>query len=408
MPGRTHKLRVRRSCEASRAPHGARVEGSGNSPKPPARPPRRVNFITDLSRVSGIPEEDRRRLEAVTDQYAFLVNDYYLGLIDWDDPDDPIRQLVIPKVEEMQEWGALDASSESAVTVARGVQHKYATTALLLVTQSCASYCRYCFRKRFFMPGNQETSTDVSEGLDYIAGNPDVRDVLLTGGDPLMLSTDRLVSIIEELRAIPHVNLIRIGSKMPAFNPWRILDDKHLLEALRGYSSADTRIYLMSHFDHPRELTEPALEAIERMVRSGVVCLNQCPLVRGINADPEVLVELFHTLATAGCAPYYIFQVRPTSGNAPYAVPILEGLDILSKAGEKLSGLAKRARYVMSHATGKIEILGTDEDYLYMRFHRAKELSDGGRLLVFQRDETAHWLDDLEPAFETGVVSGRG
>lgn len=364
---------------------------------------RRVQYITDLSQVPEIPEEERKRLESVAGRYAFRVNDYYLSLIDWDDPNDPIRQLVIPQTGELEEWGILDASSESAVTVARGVQHKYASTALLLVTNACASYCRYCFRKRFFIPGSSETSTDVSEGLEYIASNPEVKDVLLTGGDPLMLSTDRLISIIEELRAIPHVNLIRIGSKMPAFNPWRILDDKPLVDALRDLSTTETRTYLMAHFDHPRELTDVAEAALDSLINAGVVCLNQCPLVRGINSDPEVLSELFQKLAAIGCAPYYIFQVRPTSGNAPYAVPIVENLGILDEVGKRLSGLAQRARYVMSHATGKIEVLGADSDYIYMRYHRAMNPANHGRFLAYYRNESAYWLEDLEPVHELGV-----
>lgn len=377
------------------------------SHKPAKGSRRHVRYITDLGKVPEISRDERRRLQWVVNRYPFRANDYYLSLIDWDDPNDPIRQLVIPKMEELEAWGVLDPSSESAVTVARGVQHKYSSTALLLVTDACAGYCRYCFRKRFFMPGGSETSADVSEGLDYIASNTEVKDVLLTGGDPLMLNTDRLVSILEELRAIPHVNLIRIGSKMPAFNPWRILDDRLLVNALRRLSTADTRIYLMAHFDHPRELTDAAKAALDRFVNSGVVCLNQCPIVRGVNADPEVLGELFHELAAAGCSPYYIFQIRPTSGNAPFAVPIVESLEILEKAGERLSGLAKRARYVMSHASGKIEILGADNDHIYMHYHRAIDPADYGRFLAFHRDDSAYWLDDLEPACEKGVPTAQ-
>ena len=158
---------------------------------------------------------------------------YYLDLINWDDPDDPIRQLIIPREEELTEWGTLDASNEESVTVAHGVQHKYTDTVLLLCNEVCGAYCRYCFRKRLFMDDNDEVTNDVSEGLRYIAEHPEVTNVLLTGGDPLLMSTRRLVDIFEALRAIPHVKIIRLGSKMPAFDPYRVLNDAELQEAFR-------------------------------------------------------------------------------------------------------------------------------------------------------------------------------
>ena len=361
------------------------------------RLPHRVRYITDLDGVEGLTEGERQRLRPVAERYAFLVNDYYLSLIDWSDPDDPIRQLIIPRAEEMKRWGALDASAEADVTVARGVQHKYTSTVLLLVTELCGAYCRYCFRKRLFMPGSHETYASVSDGLDYIASRPEVKDVLLTGGDPLMLSTDRLVEILEGLREIPHVRVIRIGSKIPAFNPWRILDDQPLLGALRRLSTPEKRIYLVTHFDHPRELTEPALACLDSVIRRGIITINQCPVIRGVNDKAETLAELFWRLAGAGCSPYYLFQVRPTAGNAPYAVPIVRGLKLFEEAVKGLSGLAKRVRFIMSHASGKIEIVGADRDHIYMRYVRAANPANEQRFFVFYRDETACWLEDLEP-----------
>ncbi|MCA9730456.1 MAG: 4Fe-4S cluster-binding domain-containing protein, partial [Candidatus Eisenbacteria bacterium] len=169
---------------------------------------------------------EKAALAPVQQQFAFRANDYYLELIDWDDPADPIRQLVIPRVEELSPWGELDASNEQAVTVARGVQHKYSDTALLLCNEVCGAYCRYCFRKRLFMDGNDEVTNDVSAGLQYIARHPEISNVLLTGGDPLLMSPRKLREILSQLRRIPHVQIIRLGSKMPAFDPWRILHNQ--------------------------------------------------------------------------------------------------------------------------------------------------------------------------------------
>jgi len=352
-------------------------------------------YVTDVTHLTNIPEADRLILQQVAAQYAFRINEYYLGLIDWSDPKDPIRQLVIPRPEELTEWGELDASNEAAYTPVRGVQHKYRDTALLLCNEVCGAYCRYCFRKRLFMNDNDEASLDISEGLRYIASHPEISNVLLTGGDPLLLSTRRLGEIFAELRAIPHVRTIRIGSKMPAFNPWRVLDDQPLLDLLGLHSQPGRRIYLMAHFDHPRELTLDAVEGLARMQRRGVRMINQCPLIRGVNDNAEVLRELFQEMAWIGAPQYYIFQGRPTAGNAPYEVPLVEGYQLVQKARAGCSGLESQARFVMSHATGKVEMVGLDRKHIYLRYHRAHAKADHGRLMVFRRDDSASWLDDL-------------
>lgn len=366
----------------------------------------KIKYMKDVSKLDAVPAEMRETLKQVAERYAFRANDYYLGLIDWNDPDDPIRRLVVPDPREMLDWGRLDASNEQAVTVARGVQHKYPHTVLLLVNEVCGAYCRYCFRKRLFINGNDETTLDISEGLDYIRRNPQVTNVLLTGGDPLIMSTRRLLQILEQLRAIPHVQIIRIGTKMPAFNPWRVLDDPELVEGLSRFSTAEKRIYIMAHFDHPRELTEAAIAGIDMLLRAGVICVNQCPLIRGINDDPQVLAELFRKLSFIGCPQYYVFQGRPTAGNEPYELPIVKGYEIFEDAKRRISGLAKRVRFAMSHESGKIEIVGVDDSFIYLRYHRAKNRADEGRFMVFHRDDHAYWLDQLKPvgrlvAFDT-------
>lgn len=362
--------------------------------------PRKTRFIRDLSQVSFLSQQERDRLKPVTDKYVFRANDYYLGLIDESDSEDPIRNLIIPREAELYAWGRLDASNEAAYTKARGVQHKYQSTVLLLCNEVCGAYCRYCFRKRLFMDDNDEVSLRVDEGLEYIKENPSVTNVLLTGGDPLLMSPRRLASILESLRRIPHVQIIRIGSKMPAFDPWCILDQPELLDLFERISRADKRLYLMAHFDHPRELTEPAVEAIEQCIRRGVICCNQCPIVKGVNDDAETLSSLFSILSYIGCPPYYVFQGRPVEGNLPYEVPIVRGFRIFQNALRYTSGLAARARFVMSHETGKIEIAGVDDQYIYMRYHRAVDEENIGRMLIFHRNDTAYWLDQLDPVDE--------
>ncbi len=358
---------------------------------------RRTKYIRNINQVLEIPEAERRALERVTDKFAFRVNDYYLSLIDWSDPHDPIRQLIIPREEELNDWGKLDACNESSITVARGVQHKYKSTVLLLCNEVCSAYCRYCFRKRLFMRYNAEVNVDIMEGIQYIRENPSITNVLLTGGDPLLLSTSRIASILYALREIPHVQIIRIGTKTCAFNPWRFLDDDDLIDLFERISRSDKRLYLMMHFDHPRELTQPAVEAINRCIRAGAILCNQCPMIKGVNDNAETLSELFNLLSFIGCPPYYMFQGRPTMGNMPYNVPITRGFQIFQEAGRSTSGLAGRARFVMSHETGKIEIVGLDDHSIFFRYHRAKNPKDVGRLMIYKRDDTALWLDDLKP-----------
>ena len=360
-----------------------------------------MRYIKKLADIAQLTDAERQTLQPVADEYAFRVSDYYLNLIDWNDPADPIRRLVIPHPDELGDWGRLDASNEAANTVLRGVQHKYPDTALLLCNEVCGAYCRYCFRKRLFMNDNDEASKDLTPGIDYIRAHPEITNVLLTGGDPLLLSTRRLSEIIGALREIGHVRIIRIGTKMTAFNPFRVLDDPELLEMFARHSTPEKRIYVMNHFDHPRELTPEAIDCLDRLIRAGVIMTNQCPMIAGINDDPSVLSELFRRLSWIGCPPYYVFQGRPTAGNDPYKVPIVRGWEVFREALRHGSGLARRARLVMSHETGKVEILAVDEQHIYLRYQRAKDAGLRGRFLVYQRRDDAYWLDDLEPVAGT-------
>ena len=356
---------------------------------------RKVRYITRLDKVEQLSEPERTKLAAVEQKFVFRVTDYYLNLIDWDDPKDPIRQLIIPRTEELADWGKIDASDEAANTPVRGLQHKYGDTALLLCNEVCGAYCRYCFRKRLFMDNNNEATLDAADGIEYIRNHPKITNVLLTGGDPLLMAPRRLLEIIERLRGIPHVNIIRIGSKMPAFNPWIILDQPELLDGFARFSTPHKRIYLMTHFDHPRELTEPVIEAMDQVLHAGVIAVNQCPMIRSVNDNVATLTEMYQKLSFMGVAPYYLFQGRPTEGNEPYEVPIVEGFHIFDLARRRVSGLAARARMCMSHATGKVEILGVDENRIYLRYHRARDPENSGRFLVAERDDKAYWLDQL-------------
>ncbi|PIQ97869.1 MAG: KamA family radical SAM protein [Nitrospinae bacterium CG11_big_fil_rev_8_21_14_0_20_56_8] len=353
-------------------------------------------FVTRIEDIPQLSDEEKAALQKVTDRFIFRANEYYLSLIDWNDPEDPIRRLIIPNPEELEPWGSIDPSYEEGYTVARGLEHKYDSVAVVLATSCCGGYCRFCFRKRIYMKGHRETARDMTETLRYIQTHREISEVLLTGGDPLVLSTPELDAIIRAIREVPHIRIVRIGSKMPAFYPYRISRDPELLEMFRKYSSRERKLYIMAHFNHPRELTPQALEAIGLLQRAGVQVVNQTPLIRGINDRPEVLVELFQRLSAAGVPPYYVFQCRPTVGNKPYAVPVEEGYGIFETAKSLCSGLAKRARFVMSHRWGKIEVVGLTDVEVIFKFHRAHEKKNCSRIMTFRRNSRAYWLDDYE------------
>lgn len=355
---------------------------------------RRARYITKIEQIPELSPGETLALGPVVDAFAFRTNAYYQGLIDWDDPEDPIRRLVIPTTRELESDGEWDASDEASYTVAHGLEHKYPDTALLLVNNVCGAYCRFCFRKRLFTQDNDEVVHDLSEALGYIRQHPEIDTVLLTGGDPLVMSTRRLEEIIQSLRQIEHVKTLRIGSKMPAFDPLRIVKDPELPAMLGRYVAPDRKIFLMAHFNHPRELTELALEGTAMMQQAGVATVNQTPLIRGVNDNAAVLAELFNRLAHNGLLPYYLFICRPTKGNDPFSVPVERALQLYEESRSQLSGLAKQARLCMSHRSGKVEVLGIVDKKILMRYHRAADPMDRDRIMSFDLDPEARWLDD--------------
>ncbi|KQC11071.1 MAG: radical SAM protein [Methanolinea sp. SDB] len=367
---------------------------------------RNPKYITSVDRIENLSENERNKLREVTERFAFRSNEYYLSLIDWDDPEDPIRKIIIPDTRELEDWGELDASHEKNYTVAPGIQHKYMQTALFLAVDVCGSFCRFCFRKRLFMNDVDEIAKDYSAGIKYIQNHPEITNVLITGGDPLILATPRLEALIAQIRKIDHVQIIRIGSKMLAFNPYRILNDPALPDMIRRYSSPEKRIYIMAHFNHPREITPQAIEALDLLRDAGAIIVNQTPLLRGINSDPQVLAELFRKLSFIGVPPYYVFQCRPTLGNRLFEMPVEEAYEIFEKAKTGCSGLAKRARFVMSHASGKIEVVGKTEGSTFFKYHQAADPLDMGRFMVFRSNPDAYWFDDYTEQIDDYRVSG--
>ncbi|HII97946.1 MAG TPA: KamA family radical SAM protein [Methanoregula sp.] len=360
--------------------------------------PKYLTSIAELDNLVGLAPKEREAMETVTDKYPFRSNDYYLSLIDWKDRHDPIRKIVIPDPQELASGGCTDPSCEKDYTKLPGLQHKYDQTGLLLVTDVCGGICRFCFRKRLFMSCERETVKDVSDNIEYIREHKEITNVLMTGGDSLMLETRRIESILKALREIPHVNIIRMGSKLLAYNPYRILNDPDLVSVLSRYSTPEKRIYLMAHFNHPRELSPVSIKAAEALNNAGVIVVNQTPILNGINSDADTLTTLFRNVSFAGISPYYVFQCRPSIGNHFFQVPVEQSYEMLQKSWHACSGLAKRARFVMSHATGKIEMVGKTAEHVFMRYHQAADPANIGKFMIFHANPVARWFDDYRHA----------
>ncbi len=351
-------------------------------------------YVNTIKDIEGLTAEEKDELSAVVDRFPFRTTEYYLSLIDWSDPLDPLRMIAIPSIPELAGWGSLDPSGESDYTVAPGLEHKYEQTAVLLASGTCASLCRYCFRKRLFMDEHDEAPLNIDAALEYIAARPEISNVLVTGGDPFMMGTSKLDRLLESLREIEHVRIIRLGTKVPAVHPHRILEDPELMEVISKHITPDRSIYVMTQFNHPRELTEQSTTAVDMLQKANAVVSNQTPLLRKVNANPHTLAELMNELSYIGVAPYYVFQCRPTVGNRHFSVPIEESYRIVEEAKGMCSGLAKRFSYVMSHRSGKIEVIAVDEQNVYMRYHQAAKLEDMGKTIVLPRNPNALWLDD--------------
>ena len=351
-------------------------------------------YLTSIAEVNRHFDAGLSGLDNIENTYPFLANQYYLSLINWDDPEDPIKKIIVPDSAEMVKWGSLDPSMEARNTKSPGLQHKYGATALMLISDNCGGFCRFCFRKRLFIKPEDEMIRDFSKEIEYIRGHPEISNVLLSGGDALMTPTSRLNKIVSALFSIKHIKSVRIGTKMPAYNPFRIIGDESLHDMVRDNSRPGKMLYFMTQFNHPRELTNEAKEALDVLRLSGASLANQTPILNGVNNDPETLSGLCSNLAEAGNIPYYLFQCRPATGNRHFTVPVESTYEVYEKAKRSLSGLAKRARYVMSHSTGKIEIIGMDSENVYMKYHQAVNPGDAGKVMTFKRNPKALWFDD--------------
>lgn len=352
--------------------------------------------IDQLKEFIDLSPKEEKKLKTITKRHPMRVTPYYFSLINWDDPNDPIRKMAIPSLDECNLQGSYDTSGEAENTKMAGLQYKYQETALILATNKCAMYCRHCFRKRLVGLQTEEIIERFEDAAGYIKRHKRINNILVSGGDPLVLKNEIIEKLLMILSDIPHIKFIRFGSRTPVTFPSRFKDEK-LLQILSKHSRSNRRIYVVTQFNHPNEITEQSLEAVDRLLKSGVIVNNQTVLLKGVNDDPATITNLMNRLVQIGVNPYYIFQCRPVKRvKHHFQVPLVKGIEIIEKAKAHCNGHSKRFRYIMSHKSGKIEILGIFNDEIYFKYHQAKNRKKLGKIFKRPISENAKWLDDLK------------
>lgn len=296
-----------------------------------------IQTVEDLKAHIDLTKEEALGISKCLNSLRMAITPYYLSLMDPDNPDDPIRKQAIPTAHELEmtRSDCEDPLGEEADSPVPGLTHRYPDRVLLLVTDKCAMYCRHCTRRRF--AGNNDKSmpmSQINQAIDYIADNPVIRDVLISGGDALLISDEKLEQIIKKLRAIPHVEIIRIGSRVPVVMPQRITPA--LVEMLKQYHP----IWLNTHFNHPNEVTPASKQACELLANAGIPLGNQTVLLRGVNDCLHVMKKLMHELVMMRVRPYYIYQCDLSMGISHFRTKVSKGMEIIEGLRGHTSGFA--------------------------------------------------------------------
>ncbi|MBN1375483.1 MAG: KamA family radical SAM protein [Dehalococcoidia bacterium] len=296
----------------------------------------RIASIEDLSRLTPLSVRDQINMRLVIDKYPISITPYYFCLINHDDPNDPVRKQAMPAIEEILQTGILseDPLEEERDSVVPGLVHRYPDRVLLVVTDICPMFCRHCTRKREWRHGRWvRPPSEIDRMVDYISSNPGIRDVIISGGDPFTLSIRQLESILQKIRGIGHVEIIRIGTRVPVVMPQRI--DDELCGMLAKYGP----IWLNTHFNHANEITDEARAACDKILRHGIPINNQSVLLAGVNDTVEKQLSLSHNLLKAKIRPYYLFQADEVEGTEHLRTSVEKGLRIVEGLRGHTSGL---------------------------------------------------------------------
>ena len=294
-----------------------------------------VRSPAQLGELLRLSETEVEAVGALQKDFRFAISPYYFSLIDCDDPADPIRRMIVPSAEESAGLGLADPLAEQADMVAPGLVHRYPDRVLFIVTSFCSSYCRFCVRKRNWAHSDAATTrAEIDEAIAYLRAHEEVRDVLISGGDPLTLPLEQLDYVLAQVRSMPHVELVRIGTREPVMLPMRFTDE--LLRTLDRHAP----LWINTHFNHPREITEEAAMACEKLARLGIPLGNQSVLLAGVNDDAEVMKRLTQGLLKIRVRPYYLYHADPVVGAAHLRTSVWKGLEIIEALRGHTTGLA--------------------------------------------------------------------
>lgn len=293
----------------------------------------------DLVAVGLVAARDRDGVAAVAERYAVAVTSAMAALIDRADPDDPIARQFVPDIRELETRPEelADPIGDTTHSPVPGIVHRYPDRVLLKATHACPVYCRFCFRREMVGPGGEPalTGARLATALDYIQANKGIHEVIVTGGDPLVLAPRRIAEITQGLAAIPHVSVIRWHSRVPIVAPERITAP--LIDALHA---PDKAVWIAVHANHARELTEAARAALARLATAGFPLVGQTVLLKGVNDDPQTLAELFRALIALRVKPYYLHHADLAPGTAHFRTTVAEGQAIMRALRGRVSGLA--------------------------------------------------------------------
>jgi lysine 2,3-aminomutase len=296
-----------------------------------------IRDIATLEKVIALTDKEREQLKKCLKKFTMEITPYYAALMDHNDPDCPVRMQSVPRLAELHDDPSdlADPLHEDVDSPVPGLTHRYPDRVLLLITNICSMNCRHCTRRRLVGDTDMDMPDDnVAKAIEYIRKTKTVRDVLISGGDPLVVSDERLESILKRLRAIDHVEIIRIGTRTPVVMPQRITDD--LVNMLKKYHP----VFVNTHFNHAKEITAEARQACAKLADAGIQLGNQSVLLRGINDNTEVMKQLVHKLLTIRVRPYYIYQCDLSMGISHFRTTVDKGIEIIEGLRGHTTGLA--------------------------------------------------------------------
>ncbi len=367
----------------------------------------RINTVDEFEKVIKLTESERTALSSAG-LFRVDITPYFISLIDPDDPDDPIRKQVVPTATEMVPFTSMmeDSLAEDRHSPVPGLVHRYPDRVLMLVTTQCASYCRYCTRSRIVGdPSATFSRAELELQIEYLKRTPQVRDVLLSGGDPLVLAPRILEEVLSRLREIPHIEIVRIGSRVPVFLPMRVTDE--LTDMLQKFHP----LWINIHVNHPNEISAELEQACDRLTRAGIPLGNQAVLLAGVNDNVHIQRQLVQDLVRIRVRPYYLYQCDLVDGAGHFRTPVAKGIEIMEGLRGHTSGYAVH-QYIIDAPGGGGKIPVSPNYMLSMSDHKIVLRNYEGYITTYEEptdyspDMAAKFLGQKHPEPGQTGISG--